>query len=139
MRHDPKLRDAVWSVRFFPIHDLRTAILKRHRYPLFAFTPIQSGGLGLNEAAIGLHMSVLAFCNIAFLFLYAPLERRFGALRVYQTVMSTWALCVLFPPYLNYLAREGQEGTVYFNAVVLIFFLVWSVATLSWCKYNCRP
>jgi MFS family permease len=102
-------------------------------YPLFAFTPIASGGLGLNEAEIGMHMAVRAIVNIAIMVLFGWLQPRMGmsTVRLYQLMMSMWPASVLFFPYLNYLARQGGS-MVFFNFVLFICFVVWSFAGLAW-------
>ncbi|THH11142.1 hypothetical protein EW145_g842 [Phellinidium pouzarii] len=101
-------------------------------YPLFAFTPVSSGGLGLSEGNIGLQLSFRSLINILFLFFYAPFERRLGLVRMYRFTMAFWPLSIVFLPFLNLLTRRGLEGTWMFNTIVGLFFSVWSIAGLSW-------
>ncbi|KAI5122775.1 hypothetical protein M0805_000119 [Coniferiporia weirii] len=100
-------------------------------YPLFAFTPITSGGLGLSEMQIGAQLGFRSFNNVLVVLFYAPLERRFGVLRTYQFTMTFWPMTMAFFPFLNVLARQGLVGTWSFNAIVGLFFTVWSLACLS--------
>ena len=44
-----------------------------------AYGWLASGGLGLNEAAIGTQMAIRAVLHISMAALYAPLERYFGS------------------------------------------------------------
>ncbi|KAF9518491.1 hypothetical protein BS47DRAFT_1358788 [Hydnum rufescens UP504] len=104
-------------------------------YPLFAFTPIKSGGLGFNEAQIGAYLSVRGVMHIAIMFLFTPMHRWIGrssALRLYQLSMMMWPLVTLFYPLMNFLAkREGASGSL-FNGVMFAFFVVWSFAAFCW-------
>lgn len=109
------------------------------RYPLFAFTPIKSGGLGVSEAAIGMHMAVRSVTNIAVMVFYTPLQRRLGTVRLYQFAMAIYPFAIAFMPLLNHIARQGEESTLLFNAVLLTFFFVWSLACLAWSKFFRRP
>ena len=106
-------------------------VASRCSYPLFAFTPLKYGGLGLSEVAIGTHMAVRSAISILIMLIYAPVQERIGALRVYQWSTSTWPLAVLCMPALSMLARANvSEWTM--NAAVCAFFVVWGVAILSW-------
>ncbi|KAF8590893.1 MFS general substrate transporter [Ramaria rubella] len=102
-------------------------------FPLFAFTPIASGGLGLNEAAIGTYLAVRAVLHIGMMGFYAPLERRFGsASRMYHFVMWMWPLTVLCAPLLNSMARRGGNSTWTFNLTMIVFFTIWSASSFAW-------
>jgi len=101
-------------------------------YPLFAFTPIASGGLGLSEAKIGAHMAFRSFISILVMFFYTPLERRLGLLRMYSFSMFFFPVCVLFFPVLNAMARTGLEGTWLFDGTVALFFTTWSIGNFGW-------
>lgn len=78
-------------------------------------------------------MAIRAVINIAAMSLYGSLQRRTGTVRLYQIAMAMWPASVLFFPYLNYLARQG-ESRLLFNAMVLLYFAVWSFAGLTWSK-----
>ncbi|KAF8511934.1 hypothetical protein JB92DRAFT_350559 [Gautieria morchelliformis] len=102
-------------------------------FPLFAFTPIASGGLGMSEAAIGTHMAIRAVIHIGIGTIYAPLERYFGsALRFYRIIMCAWPLPILCAPMLNSMARRGEEGTWSFNCALLVFYFIWAGSGLAW-------
>jgi len=100
-------------------------------YPLFAFTPIASGGLGLSEAQIGAHTAFRALSSILVIFVYAPLHRRLGTVRTYQLSLFIWPFAIVFLPALNMLARLGQDGGLLFMAALVTFFFVWSFACLG--------
>ncbi|THH11149.1 hypothetical protein EW145_g841 [Phellinidium pouzarii] len=80
-------------------------------YPLFAFTPVEFGGLGLSEAAI--------------------VQKRFGTMRTYQLTMLIWPINAMFFPLLNLLARWNASKLV-MDAVLVLFFTVWGIANISW-------
>ena len=50
-------------------------LITSSRNPLFAFTPIQSGGLGLSEAKIGVHMTIRSLNQIIVMSSFAPLYK----------------------------------------------------------------
>ncbi|KAI5122012.1 hypothetical protein M0805_008004 [Coniferiporia weirii] len=107
-------------------------------YPLFAFTPISSGGLGLSEPQIGAHMATRAVLAIFVLFLYPPAASRLrvGVVSVYSAAMALWPFAVACLPVLNALARTGARGagvgTWPFDAAVTILFVLWSLGGLVW-------
>ncbi|EJC98142.1 MFS general substrate transporter [Fomitiporia mediterranea MF3/22] len=101
-------------------------------YPLFAFTPISSGGLGFSEAQIGAQLGFRSITNILVILFYAPLERRIGTTRTHQLTMTFWPISLAFYPLLNVLAHHGWEGTWGLQVVLGIFFTTWSFASLSW-------
>lgn len=102
-------------------------------FPLFAFTPIKSGGLGFNEAQIGTHLSIRALMAVGVMFLFSPLHRLTGresALRIYQVSMALWPICMAFYPLLSWMATHG-EGTSWgvggwgFHIAMGTFFFIW--------------
>lgn len=110
-------------------------------YPLFAFTPIASGGLGLSEAQIGAHTAMRSVLSILVLFAYAPVCARLGGtVRCYQVGMVLWPFAIAGLPVLNALARtdagpdENDVGSWVFNGVLLMVFATWSLACLAWRK-----
>ena len=106
-------------------------------YPLFAFTPIMSGGLGLSEAMIGIHMAIRAITNVFITMFYPSVERQFGTVRTYQLSMWLWPVTVLGFPLLNAAARsvwiQQNSWVMWFS--LLIFWSVWSVACFAWCAW----
>ncbi|QRV91521.1 major facilitator superfamily transporter [Ceratobasidium sp. AG-Ba] len=103
-------------------------------YPLFAFTPIASGGLGMSEAQIGTQMSVRAVVHVAIMVVYAPVNRRLGTVRLYQVTMVFWAIVVLGFPFLHWVASTTPGGTasIMFNLVQFAFFFIWSICGFAW-------
>ncbi|PAV19860.1 MFS general substrate transporter [Pyrrhoderma noxium] len=100
-------------------------------YPLFAFTPVQYGGLGCSEATIGTHMAIRSFISILQMFLFAPMQRKFGTLRVYQMSMLVWPFTIAFFPILNLLKR-WEVGSLLFDGVLFVYFVIWGFGNLSW-------
>ncbi|KAL5482742.1 hypothetical protein ACEPAI_9336 [Sanghuangporus weigelae] len=101
-------------------------------FPLFAFTPIESGGLGFSEAQIGAQLGFRSINNILIVFLYSPIERRIGSLATLKLTMAFWPISMAFFPFLNALARSGYDGTWVLQAALGIFVTIWSFACLSW-------
>ncbi|KAF8590896.1 MFS general substrate transporter [Ramaria rubella] len=102
-------------------------------FPLFAFTPITSGGLGMSEAAIGTQLGIRAILHISIMSLYAPMERKFGTtLRTYRWMMWIWPLTVVGAPLLNCLAKEVGEKTWQLNLALFIYFLFWTASCFCW-------
>ncbi|KLO14776.1 MFS general substrate transporter [Schizopora paradoxa] len=101
-------------------------------YPLFAFTPISSGGLGLSEAQIGVHMATRSLNNVLVMMLYTPIHNRLGAVSTMKLAMVFWPISAAFFPVLNVLARQGAVGTLGFNILVGLFFTAWSFAGICW-------
>ncbi|KAG8749609.1 hypothetical protein FRC12_013339 [Ceratobasidium sp. 428] len=103
-------------------------------YPLFAFTPILSGGLGMTEAQIGTQMAVRAVVHVGMMLVYAPVNRKLGTVRLYQVTMVFWAIVVLGFPFLHWVASVAEGGTdsIVFNAVQFVFFFIWSICGFAW-------
>ena len=102
---------------------------------MFAFTPIESGGLNLNESQIGTQLGIRSCNNVLVIALYSPLERRLGTVRLYQLTMLAWPITFLCFPVLNLLARNGWEGTWTFQAAHAIFVTFWSFGCLGWSEF----
>jgi hypothetical protein len=105
-------------------------------YPIFAFMPVEKGGLGLSEAKIGAHMAFRAVTNIITMIPFPYLERRFGLMRTYRFIMSLWPATVVFFPLLNLVARKNGENGWMWHGTLLFFFMVWAFTGLAWSKCN---
>ncbi|KAF8323817.1 MFS general substrate transporter, partial [Clavulina sp. PMI_390] len=100
-------------------------------YPLFAYTDVKHGGLGFNEAQIGLHLSARAMIHLIAIALFNPMYRWIGrdsAVRIYQFAMTLWPFVVCFYPFMNYVARkcvDGGESGLLFYVTAGLWFLLW--------------
>ncbi|KAJ1311352.1 hypothetical protein OPQ81_009845 [Rhizoctonia solani] len=101
-------------------------------YPLFAFTPISSGGLGMSEAQIGTQMSIRAVVHILMMLVYSKVNRSLGTVRLYQVTMAFWSLVVLGFPFLHWVASQTGIKSILFNAAQFIFFVMWSICGFAW-------
>ncbi|PVF98388.1 MFS general substrate transporter [Serendipita vermifera] len=101
-------------------------------YPLFAYTSIELGGLGLNSAQIGEHMSIRALIHLIVLIPCSAAVRKWGRLNVYRISLSAWLPTLICFPMLNWLARNGLEDTSLWYAMLLLLWSVWSVTGWSW-------
>ncbi|KLO06630.1 MFS general substrate transporter [Schizopora paradoxa] len=99
-------------------------------YPLFSFTPIQSGGLGSSEADIGIILTFRALLMLLFMFSSTYLLNRWGSLRVYRFSMALLPLTFGLLPVLNFLARSEGAGKNS-AAFVLVHFLVITMWALN--------
>jgi len=103
-------------------------------YPLFAFTPILLGGLGLSETTIGLHMSARALATIISMFAYSHLERRLGRMRLYRCTLISSLVTILLFPVLHFIAKAGGINGVLWNATLVMLFFTWAIAAGGWSK-----
>ncbi|EGF99271.1 uncharacterized protein MELLADRAFT_94763 [Melampsora larici-populina 98AG31] len=80
--------------------------------PLYAYTKVIHGGLGLSLEQIGLMLSVngigLIFVQ---LFFFPLLERRFGAVKVYRWSILAFTISFLCLPFVSYLVRLEDNTT----------------------------
>jgi len=100
-------------------------------YPLFAFTSIEAGGLGIDEATIGAHLALRSLLPIPFMLFFPVIQKRLGTVRMYQLVLSTIPIVVVFFPTLNQLAR-ADVGVWMMNSALLGYFIAWSWCGLAW-------
>lgn len=82
--------------------------------PLYAYTKILDGGLGMTLEQIGFILSVngigLIFVQ---LFLFPPLQRRFGAVNLYKWSVPTFTITNLLLPIVTYLVHlKGNTTTM---------------------------
>jgi MFS family permease len=103
-------------------------------YPLFAYTSIELGGLGLNAAQIGQHMSFRALLHLLALIPCAAAQRKWGKLFVYRFSLSAWIPTLFFFPLLNWMARRGLEGSVQWYAILFLLWTIWSITGWTWCE-----
>ncbi|CAE6536237.1 unnamed protein product [Rhizoctonia solani] len=86
-------------------------------YPLWAFTPVNKGGLGAPESSIGLQLSIRGLLHVLTMLVYAPIEKRLGLYRLYA-----WSMAM---------ANSSSEG-ILFQVLVIIWFTIWSFAAFVW-------
>jgi len=107
-------------------------------FPLFSFTPITSGGLGLNEVAIGMQMAVRAILNVGVMPFYSTLQQYFGStVRLYRVAMCFWPVSILCMPLLNSLARSSGTDSWTFNIVLGFFFPCMGIRRIFVDKHLC--
>lgn len=107
-------------------------------YPIFAFTPIHSGGLGVSEAVIGSHMAIRSTIAIPMMFLFPIIQRRTGTIGLYRASMITMALVPMLFPCLNLLVYNNVDEWIV-NAVLLGYFVIWAWCGLAWSQYHITP
>jgi hypothetical protein len=103
-------------------------------YPLFGFTPIPLGGLGLSETTIGFHMSARAVVIIMSMFAYPHLERRLGRMCLYRCNLICLIPSILLFPVLHWIAKAGGINGVLWNATLVVLFFTWAVSGGAWSK-----
>ncbi|CAE6477419.1 unnamed protein product [Rhizoctonia solani] len=103
-------------------------------FPLFAYTPIISGGLGMSEAKIGTAMAIRSLVQIVLMLGYSRVIRKIGALGIYKIGMIFWILAVLYFPLLNWVARTQSLGTesLTFQVYLFGFYIIWSIGGFCW-------
>jgi hypothetical protein len=103
-------------------------------YPLFAFTSVELGGLGLSEAQIGFHMSVRSFLALATMLPFRTFTNRFGKLNVYRFSIFAWIPTILLFPFLNRIARAGGEEGALWYVILFTMWTFWSTTGWGWSK-----
>ncbi|QRV74928.1 major facilitator superfamily transporter [Ceratobasidium sp. AG-Ba] len=88
-------------------------------YPLWAFTPIDKGGLGVPESAIGLQLSIRGLLHVLTLFLYAPAEKR-------------WVSGLGFPLINLWVRARGSADGFVFQVLLWVWLTIWSLAGFGW-------
>ncbi|KAF8310420.1 MFS general substrate transporter [Clavulina sp. PMI_390] len=113
-------------------------------YSVFAFTPVDSGGLGFSESQIGISLGVRAALQIVIMFLYQPLLDHpwvgaGSAVRIYKISTFIWPISCIGYPLLNIIARAGMDVDGWIFSVWMgAFFALWCLAWLSWAN-NAPP
>lgn len=75
---------------------------------LYLYEPVQLGGVGFSSDSTGVLLSINGFGGaLVQLFLFPPLQKRVGTLRVYQISMCAFPLSVVLLPVANAIARAG--------------------------------
>ena len=93
--------------------------------PLYSYTKIENGGLGLGLDDIGFMLSTSGFGMIVVqLWVFPALQRRFGALRVFQLTLGLFTISTILPPLVTYLARlpntKVSSTVAYMSAVLML-------------------
>ena len=87
-----------------------------------------SGGLGFDEAQIGLQLSARAITQISFLFTFNPIFRWFGrtsAVRMHQFCVFSWPVTCAFYPLSSLIARYNGTDSWLFYIATAGFYIVW--------------
>ncbi|KAG8720098.1 hypothetical protein FRC08_001199 [Ceratobasidium sp. 394] len=94
-------------------------------FPLWAFTPISSGGLGASENIIGTYISVRAVVHFLALVPFAYCESRLGVYRLYAYSLSIHGLATTLSfPLLNLMVRTPGVSPFWVNLVMGVHFIV---------------
>lgn len=102
-------------------------------YPLYSFTPVSSGGLGMSEAAIGIQMALRSFIHLGIMPFYGTLVRRFGsAMSLYRFSMCLWPVIIVYMPFLNVIARIFGSNSWAVNIALVAFYVLWGLCSFAW-------
>ncbi|KAG9085560.1 hypothetical protein FS749_004327 [Ceratobasidium sp. UAMH 11750] len=94
-------------------------------FPLWAFTPVSSGGLGASEDTIGTYISVRAVVNFLTLVPFAYCESRLGVYRLYAYSLSIHGLVTTLSfPLLNLMVRTPGVSPFWVNLAMGVHFIV---------------
>ncbi len=100
--------------------------------PLVWSTPVESGGLNLNPASIGLWLSVYGFVNCILQIAFFPhLVRRLGPRRIYISGIISCALIYVIFPFEN-LAQRASESAGADSPNLIVWFLI-TLQLLAFC------
>ncbi|KAK6357403.1 hypothetical protein TWF718_001715 [Orbilia javanica] len=118
-------------------------------YPIFLSTPRRdnshpstpiswNGGLGLPASQVGFGMSILGSIGIIMqLFIYPPLQMRFGTLLSYRMSLLLFPIAYTLTPFLSILPSEDHDlqnpasGSVVWAGIVLTLFIQVTARTFS--------
>lgn len=94
-------------------------------FVLYLYTPVDSGGLGLNQQEIGMTMSAQAIMSVAVNFLlFPPLAKWMGTTNLYLACSALHMPIVVLFPTIHYLAVLGEQRLVLFGIAALCFLRV---------------
>jgi hypothetical protein len=105
--------------------------------PLFAFTPIELGGLEFAPAQIALLIAVAGVAqSVWVLVVMPPLDRRLGTRRLLRICFALWPPGFLMPIGASLLAKHRQFGAM----IALMGFLmtIGSGVSIAFSKHPCR-
>ncbi|KAH9810157.1 major facilitator superfamily domain-containing protein [Melampsora americana] len=93
--------------------------------PLYAFTEMNDGGLGMSLRQIGFIMSVNGFALVLVqLFLFPPLQRRFGAVKIFKRSIPTFTITFMCLPLVTYLVQlKHNSSSISIGYMTLIMIL----------------
>jgi len=98
--------------------------------PLFCFTPIEHGGLGMDTRTIG---SVISQRSVSTLILqtmaFPYLQKKIGTVRLNRWLMSLWIPTMLLMPAINLAARAGN--TILMWVLLYTFMIVGALAGMA--------
>ncbi|KAJ7889955.1 major facilitator superfamily domain-containing protein [Mycena olivaceomarginata] len=101
-------------------------------FVLFCYTPIEQGGLAFSVSEIGYTLALSSAIFVGFqLFLMRTLLRTFDIARMYIFCMAVWPFTFILVPFLNIIARMGQDSEPYGSRSSLSAVFLWSGITLS--------
>ncbi|KAF8707950.1 MFS general substrate transporter, partial [Rhizoctonia solani] len=125
---------AIWSLLFNNALMCFASEMVFSIFPLFAYTPIASGGLGMSEAKIGSEMAVRSIVQVTLMLGYSKLIRKIGKLRIYQLAMVAWIITILCFPVLNWAVRAHSLGaeSMLFEGCLFAFYVIWSIGGFCW-------
>lgn len=79
---------------------------------LYLYEPVRLGGVGFSSDSTGIVLSINGLGGaLVQLFLFPPLQKRFGTLRLYQLSMSAYPVSVVLLPVANLVARAGLSAS----------------------------
>ncbi|CAE6487362.1 unnamed protein product [Rhizoctonia solani] len=94
-------------------------------FPLWAFTPISSGGLGASEVAIGSFISARAIAQFVVLIPFAYFETRLGVYRLYAYSLTVYTISgTIGFPLLNTLAKWDGITSLRFSMAIVVYFIL---------------
>lgn len=123
---DLMTRQIILVVGAFAIMSL-TVISLGALLPLFCFTPIEQGGLGMGSQSIGAIISSRSVVVLVIqVFCFPGLASRLGIVRLHRWAMSLWIPTFALLPMVNVAARAHQPFLVWRG--LCIFMIVGSLA-----------
>lgn len=100
-------------------------------FPLFSFTPVESGGLGLSSTWIGAGLALRGiFTIVVQLGSFSQLQAKVGTIRGLQLSTLSYVITFVVWATLPSLARGQHDVLVIFGVIFLL--LSWASANQAW-------
>ncbi|TDL24544.1 MFS general substrate transporter [Rickenella mellea] len=119
-------------------------------FALFSYTPIHLGGLSRAPKEIGYALAISGVSGaIIQLFVFPPMQRRYGCIGLYRRVMFIWPVAYAMFPLINFIARHSMPdlGDDFLQqslgATIPAGFIVWTciaclliAVRVAWMSYS---
>ncbi|KAK9900842.1 MFS general substrate transporter [Cystobasidium minutum MCA 4210] len=117
-----------------------TSIANASIFPVFLYTPVKLGGLGLKPFQMGTIMGFQAILTAAFqLFFFPPLQRRLGTACAFRCMVLFYTLAYIIYPIISWLARDTPaRGSSSLQPVYIALFVQMFCMSTAHMAHSCN-